>query len=160
MVAIVATPKRVVWWKEPTKDQWLAWWAGWLGWTLDAFDFTVFLLIMVPISKEFGVSLTEVSAVLPSPSGCAWSARGLLSDILVPVPLPRPAGHRYGGGMARRGGPRHGVLGGTVARDHERHSPGLVEFGLPAVERDLRRVLSVPGLARNAVDRHRPGPRR
>lgn len=34
----------VPWWKEPTKDQWLAWWAAWLGWTLDAFDFTVFLL--------------------------------------------------------------------------------------------------------------------
>jgi MFS transporter, SHS family, lactate transporter len=36
-------------WKEPTKDQWIAWSAAWLGWTLDAFDFTVFLLIMVPI---------------------------------------------------------------------------------------------------------------
>ena len=42
----------------------MAWWAAWMGWTLDAFDFTVFLLIMVPISKEFGVSLTEVAAVL------------------------------------------------------------------------------------------------
>src|SRR5947208_16407562 len=63
MAAMVATPTHVVWWKEPTKDQWLAWWAGWLGWTLDAFDFTVFLLIMVPIAKEFGVSLTEVTAV-------------------------------------------------------------------------------------------------
>jgi len=51
------------WWKEPTKDQWLAWWAAWLGWTLDAFDFTVFLLIMVPIAKEFGVPLTEVTVV-------------------------------------------------------------------------------------------------
>src|SRR5208283_1675927 len=53
----------VPWWKEPTKDQWLAWWAAWLGWTLDAFDFTIFLLIMVPISQEFHVSLTEVTAV-------------------------------------------------------------------------------------------------
>ena len=34
------------WWKEPTKDQWYAYCAAWLGWTLDAFDFTVFLLIM------------------------------------------------------------------------------------------------------------------
>jgi SHS family lactate transporter-like MFS transporter len=64
MATIVAAPKPVVWWREPTKDQWLAWWAGWLGWTLDAFDFTVFLPIMVPIAKEFGVSLTEVTAVL------------------------------------------------------------------------------------------------
>ena len=51
------------WWREPTKDQWLAWWAACLGWTLDAFDFTVFLLIMVPIAQEFNVPLTEVTAV-------------------------------------------------------------------------------------------------
>ncbi len=52
------------WWKEPTKDQWYAYIAAWLGWTLDAFDFTIFLLIMVPISKEFDVPLTAVTAVL------------------------------------------------------------------------------------------------
>jgi len=38
--------------------------ASWLGWTLDAFDFTMFLLIMVPISQEFGVPLTEVAFLL------------------------------------------------------------------------------------------------
>jgi len=54
----------IPWWKEPTKDQWYAWWAAWLGWTLDAFDFTVFLLIMVPISQEFNVPLSDVVAVL------------------------------------------------------------------------------------------------
>jgi MFS transporter, SHS family, lactate transporter len=54
----------VPWWKEPTKDQWLAWWAAWLGWTLDSFDFTMFLLIMVPISQEFQVPLTDVAFVL------------------------------------------------------------------------------------------------
>ena len=53
----------VPWWKEPTKDQWLAWVAAWLGWTLDAFDFTIFLLIMVPISQSFGVPLIAVTAV-------------------------------------------------------------------------------------------------
>ena len=52
------------WWKEPTKDQWLAFGAAWMGWTLDAFDFTMFLLIMVPISQEFHVPLTEVAFVL------------------------------------------------------------------------------------------------
>jgi len=51
------------WWKEPTKDQWLAWIAAWLGWTLDAFDFTIFLLIMVPIAKEFDVPLVDVTFV-------------------------------------------------------------------------------------------------
>jgi MFS transporter, SHS family, lactate transporter len=57
-------PALVAWWKEPTKDQWYAWWAAWLGWTLDAFDFTVFLLIMKPIADEFHVPLTEVAFVL------------------------------------------------------------------------------------------------
>ena len=62
-MAAVETIKPIPWWKEPTKDQWLAWWAAWLGWTLDAFDFTVFLLIMVPIAKEFDVPLTDVALV-------------------------------------------------------------------------------------------------
>jgi MFS transporter, SHS family, lactate transporter len=36
MATIVGTANNVRWWKEPTKDQWIAWWAAWLGWTLDA----------------------------------------------------------------------------------------------------------------------------
>jgi len=63
MTAAVETSKPIAWYKEPTRDQWLAWWAAWLGWTLDAFDFTVFLLIMVPISREFNVPLTAVTIV-------------------------------------------------------------------------------------------------
>jgi SHS family lactate transporter-like MFS transporter len=51
------------WWKEPTKDQWYAFVAAWLGWTLDAFDFTIFLLIMQPISQAFHVPLTAVAIV-------------------------------------------------------------------------------------------------
>ena len=54
---------QVPWWKEPTKDQWHAWVAAWLGWTLDAFDFTIFLLLMKPISETFNVPLIEVTAV-------------------------------------------------------------------------------------------------
>src|SRR5438477_11263293 len=54
---------KVPWWKEPTKDQWYAYFAAWMGWTLDAFDFTVFLLIMAPIAQEFGVPIIEVTAV-------------------------------------------------------------------------------------------------
>src|SRR6201992_1451205 len=53
----------VPWWKEPTKDQWYAYVAAWLGWTLDAVDFTGFLLIMLPISQYYGIPLTEVTAV-------------------------------------------------------------------------------------------------
>jgi len=62
-MAVIDTARPVPWWKEPTKDQWLAWVAAWLGWTLDSFDFTIFLLIMVPISQEFGVPLTDVAVV-------------------------------------------------------------------------------------------------
>jgi MFS transporter, SHS family, lactate transporter len=53
----------VPWWREPTKDQWVAYVAAWLGWTLDAFDFTIFLLIMVPIANEFHVPLAAVAVV-------------------------------------------------------------------------------------------------
>src|SRR5256714_6081545 len=58
-----ASPSALPWWKEPTKDQWYAYIAAWLGWTLDAFDFTVFLLIMSPIAQEFNVPLIEVTAI-------------------------------------------------------------------------------------------------
>src|SRR2546430_16860845 len=62
MAAATVTP--IAWWKEPTKDQWYAYVAAWAGWTLDAFDFTAFLLIIVPIAKEFDVPVPEVAAVL------------------------------------------------------------------------------------------------
>src|ERR1700746_2858925 len=62
-MAAVETFKPIPWWREPTKDQWLAWVAAWLRWTLDAVDFTIFLLIMLPISQEFNVPLTAVTAV-------------------------------------------------------------------------------------------------
>lgn len=52
-----ATP----WWKEPTRAQWSAFTAAWVGWVLDAFDTTVFLLVMHHIAKEFGVGLAAVS---------------------------------------------------------------------------------------------------
>ena len=60
-IAADASVSSVAWWKEPTKDQWFAWTAAWLGWMLDAFDFTIFLFIMVPIAREFGVSVTAVA---------------------------------------------------------------------------------------------------
>ena len=63
VMAAVETVTDIPWWKEPTKDQWYAWWAAWLGWTLDAFDFTVFLLIIKPIADEFHVSTAEVAIV-------------------------------------------------------------------------------------------------
>src|ERR1700744_3753947 len=63
MAASAPESDTVAWWKEPTRDQWYAFIAAWLGWTLDAFDFTVFLLIMHPIAETFGVSMTAVTFV-------------------------------------------------------------------------------------------------
>ena len=61
-MAVVESVTNIRWWKEPTREQWFVWWAAWLGWTLNAFDFTVFLLIMLPISQEFGLPLTVVAS--------------------------------------------------------------------------------------------------
>ena len=131
MTAVQDTVKPMPWWREPTRDQWLSWWAAWLGWTLDAFDFTMFLLIMVPISQEFHVpltaspssSLTLVAAPhrrggfgLARRSGRTQDPaddldpvvfdlqlhRRLLAELRVPVFLPRAAWHRHGRGMAGR----------------------------------------------------------
>jgi len=63
-IAAGAAGLPVAWWKEPTKDQWFAWVAATIGWILDAFDYTIFVFIMVPVAQEFGVSVTAVAAVL------------------------------------------------------------------------------------------------
>jgi sugar phosphate permease len=63
IMASIDAARPIPWWREPTKDQWLAWVAAWLGWTLDSFHFTIFLLIMLPIAKDFGVPLTDVTFV-------------------------------------------------------------------------------------------------
>lgn len=49
------------WWKEPTRGQWASFSAAWLGWVMDAFDFTVFLLVMKQITEEFGTSYTSTA---------------------------------------------------------------------------------------------------
>ena len=63
-MAAVDTVQPIAWWKEPTKDQWYAYGAAWAGWTLDAFDFTAFLLVIGPIAKEFNVPVADVVFVL------------------------------------------------------------------------------------------------
>ncbi|MDQ3266387.1 MAG: MFS transporter [Myxococcota bacterium] len=49
------------WWREPTRDQWTAFGAAWAGWVLDAFDFTIFLLVMPSIAQEFGVTYSSTA---------------------------------------------------------------------------------------------------
>jgi MFS transporter, SHS family, lactate transporter len=52
------------WWKEPTRQQWSCFLAAWAGWVLDAFDFTVYLLVASQIADEFGATLTAVNGVV------------------------------------------------------------------------------------------------
>ncbi len=49
------------WWKEPTRGQWMTFLAAWVGWVLDAFDFTIYLLVMPEMAKEFGVGVTALA---------------------------------------------------------------------------------------------------
>lgn len=51
----------IPWWREPTRAQWTSFLAAWAGWVLDAFDFTVFLLVMPEIAREFGMSMTATA---------------------------------------------------------------------------------------------------
>ena len=46
-----------------------------LGWTLDSFDFTIFLLIMLPIAQESNLRLTDVTFVF-RPAGLVDSLLG------------------------------------------------------------------------------------
>jgi SHS family lactate transporter-like MFS transporter len=52
------------WWKEPTRAQWSAFLAAWSGWVLDAFDFTIFFLVMKHIGEEFGVGAVATNLSL------------------------------------------------------------------------------------------------
>jgi SHS family lactate transporter-like MFS transporter len=53
--------KNTAWWREPTRAQWAAFLAAWSGWVLDAFDFTIFLLVMPMMAKDLGVGLTAAA---------------------------------------------------------------------------------------------------
>lgn len=53
---MTAAARPAPWWREPTRPQWISFLAAWSGWVLDGFDFTIFLLVMPAIAKEFGVS--------------------------------------------------------------------------------------------------------
>jgi SHS family lactate transporter-like MFS transporter len=44
------------WWREPSRAQWIAFGAAWTGWVLDAFDFTIFMLVMPHVARDLGAS--------------------------------------------------------------------------------------------------------
>ena len=52
------------WWREPTRKQWAAFSAAWVGWVLDAFDFTIYIVVAREMMKEFGVSATAIGGSL------------------------------------------------------------------------------------------------
>jgi SHS family lactate transporter-like MFS transporter len=52
------------WWKEPTRKQWAAFSAAWVGWVLDAFDFTIYIVVANEIMKEFNVPAVAVHGSL------------------------------------------------------------------------------------------------
>src|SRR5690349_9813308 len=60
--------------------------------------------------------------------------RRLFADLLVSVPVPRPARHRHGGRMAGRRRPGDGILADTVARLYERRTARIVGARFSAVE--------------------------
>ncbi len=54
-------PNAKPWYREMTRGQWAAFFAAWFGWVLDAFDFTIYLLVMKHIATEFNVGIAAVS---------------------------------------------------------------------------------------------------
>ena len=158
---------RVAWWQEPTREQWHAWIAAWLGWTLDAFDFTIFLFIMLPIAQEFHVPLTAVTAVftvtlwmrLVGATGVGLARRSdrtqkaaddldrLVSPPATSSPASPPASRScscsarcWASAWARNGRWRlagDGKLADPLARLHGGGDARVVGPGRPAVERGL-----------------------
>ena len=50
--------------KAEHKPQWAAFTAAWVGWVLDAFDFTIYIVVAQEMIKEFGVSPTAIGGSL------------------------------------------------------------------------------------------------
>ncbi len=57
-------------WNEASANQRRALFAAWAGWVLDAFDFTILLLVVPDIAREFKVSLVAVSGVITATLFC------------------------------------------------------------------------------------------
>ena len=62
------SPVRV--WGEASPEQRRTLFATWTGWVLDAFDFTILLLVVPDIAREFRVGLVAVSGVITATLFC------------------------------------------------------------------------------------------
>lgn len=58
-----AAPRTQPWYREVTREQWLAFAAAYLGWVLDAFDFTILTFLLVDIQRSFTVSAALAGAL-------------------------------------------------------------------------------------------------
>jgi SHS family lactate transporter-like MFS transporter len=94
------TPAPPPWWREPTAQQWSCFLAAWAGWVVDAFDFTVYLLVAAHIADEFGATLTAVNGVVAATLLCRllggllagsvadrWSRRPVLTASILMMAL-------------------------------------------------------------------------
>src|SRR5258705_4060665 len=84
--------------------------------------------------------------------------RRIFADLAVSAGVPHPAGHRHGGRVAGRRGLGDGAMADPLPRLYERGAAGLVEYRVPAVERDLGRVWRLYRVARHVVDPRIAGP--
>src|SRR5438445_5678015 len=66
----VGTRAQASWWAEVTPEQRRTLLAAWAGWVLDAFDFTILLLVLGNIAGTFGVSLVAMGAVITGTLFC------------------------------------------------------------------------------------------
>src|SRR5215813_4883626 len=82
MTMTAEMPGQVPWWKEPTKDQWVAWIAAWLGWTLDASVFTITLWLRLVGAVGSGWLADRVGRKTPLMISILWySVCNLLAGI-------------------------------------------------------------------------------
>jgi SHS family lactate transporter-like MFS transporter len=54
------TTAAVPWYREVSREQWMAFWATFLGWVVDAFDFNILSFIVLDIQKSFSVNNAAV----------------------------------------------------------------------------------------------------
>ena len=157
------------------------------GWTLDAFDFTVFLLIMVPIAKEFDVPLTDVAIVftftlwmrLVGATASGWMAdrMGRKTPLMISIAwysvcnfiagLARLSGscfcsaHCSALAWARNGRPARRLAMETWPTRSRGFMSGVMQgswgLGFLLSSAIYGLLLQLHRLARHAVDRHRAG---
>ncbi|HEX9247008.1 MAG TPA: MFS transporter [bacterium] len=70
LTMVMGTRAQAPWWSEVTPEQRRTLLAAWAGWVLDAFDFTILLLVLANIAGTFGVSLVAMGAVITGTLFC------------------------------------------------------------------------------------------